>query len=297
MLDMWHTLLENLFKNASWRDVLSKDIAPLPDGWTVETLLLALVGIPVALLALHFLRVIFIKTFSRKYRAFRALNKACEFDAGIKPRYEYKVTLTSRKQLERYDFDRFFLDEYGRNPTGLSAILTSALNNEKKYRKYKADVEQLLGVKPGDAVKIKFFDPLTVKLCKRKLKKPVVSPVFHCTAEYTSPKKQNHYSRTADYTAKQMEAIAKQYQKNQEFQTSKAYQRSLMTDSLRYDIMKRDNFRCVLCGRTANEGVKLHVDHIVPVAKGGLTVPDNLRTLCDQCNLGKSDKYDPHGAN
>ena len=301
MLDMWHTLLENLFKNASWRDVLSKDrlpgLAPLPDGWTVETLLLALVGIPVALLALHFLRVIFIKMFSRKYRAFRALNKACEFDAGIKPRYEYKVTLTSRKQLERYDFDRFFLDEYGRNPQGLSAILTSALGNEKKYRKYKADVEALLGVKPGDAVKIKFFDPLTVKLCKRKLRKPVVSPVFHCTAEYTSPKKQNHYSRTADYTAKQMEAIAKQYQKNQDFQSSKAYQRSLMTDSLRYDIMKRDNFRCVLCGRTANEGVKLHVDHIVPVAKGGLTVPDNLRTLCDQCNLGKSDKYDPRGAN
>ena len=94
-----------------------------------------------------------------------------------------------------------------------------------------------------------------------------------------------------------MEAVAKQYKKNVDFQASKAYQRSLMTDSLRYDIMKRDNFRCVLCGRTAREGVKLHVDHIVPVAKGGLTVPDNLRTLCDQCNLGKSAKYDPHGAN
>ena len=297
MLDMWHTLLQN----APWRDILSKNqipgLPPLPDGWTVETLLLAVVGIPVALIIIHFLRVVFIKMFSKKYRAFRALNKACEFDAGIKERYEYKVNLTSRKQLERYDFDHFFLEEYGRNPQGLSAILTSALGNEKKYRKYKADVEALLGVKPGDAVKIKFFDPLTVKLCKRKMRKPVVSPVFHCTAEYTSPKGKSHYSRTADYTAKQMEAIAKQYQKNQDFQSSKAYQRSLMTDSLRYDIMKRDNFRCVLCGRTANEGVKLHVDHIVPVAKGGLTVPDNLRTLCDQCNLGKSDKYDPHGAN
>ncbi|MBQ6207631.1 MAG: HNH endonuclease, partial [Oscillospiraceae bacterium] len=31
--------------------------------------------------------------------------------------------------------------------------------------------------------------------------------------------------------------------------------------------------------------------------KGGKTVPENLRTLCDQCNLGKSDKYDPKGAN
>ena len=301
MLDMWHNLLENLFADMSWKPLLTGNqipgLPPLPDGWTVETLLLLVVGIPVALIALHFLRVLFIQAFGKKYRAFRALNKACAFDAGIKPRYEYKVTLNSRKQLERYDFDRFFLDEYGRNPQGLGAILNSALSNDKKYRKYKTEVEQLLGVKPGDAVRIRFFDPLEVKLCKKRLKKPVVSPTFHCTAEYTSPKGQSHYSRNADYTVKQMEAIAKQYQKNQEFQTSKAYQRSLMTDSLRYDIMKRDNFRCVLCGRTAKEGVKLHVDHIVPVAKGGLTVPDNLRTLCDQCNLGKSDKYDPHGAN
>lgn len=47
---------------------------------------------------------------------------------------------------------------------------------------------------------------------------------------------------------------------------TKEYQRKLMTDSLRYDILKRDGFRCVICGRTANDGVKLHVDHIIPIA-------------------------------
>ena len=297
MLDMWH----NLLSGTPWQDILSKKelpgLPPLPDGWTVETLLLVVVGVPVALLLLHFVRVLLILLFGRKYHALRALNKACEFDEGIKTRYEYKVNLNSRKQLERYDFERFFLDEYGRNPHTFGAILESASNNDKKYRKYKAEVEQLLGVKLGDTVRVGFFDPLQVKLCKRHLRKPITSPVFHCTAEYTSPKGKNHYSRTADYTVKQMEAVAKQYRKNVDFQASKAYQRSLMTDSLRYDIMKRDNFRCVLCGRTAREGVKLHVDHIVPVAKGGLTVPDNLRTLCDQCNLGKSDKYDSRGPN
>ena len=64
-----------------------------------------------------------------------------------------------------------------------------------------------------------------------------------------------------------------------------------MTDSLRYDILRRDNYRCQICGITAKEGAKLHVDHIMPIAKGGKTVPDNLQTLCDRCNLGKSDKY------
>ena len=69
-----------------------------------------------------------------------------------------------------------------------------------------------------------------------------------------------------------------------------AQQRRLMTDSLRYDVMRRDGFRCKLCGMTANDGVKLHVDHIIAVSKGGKTELSNLRTLCERCNLGKSDK-------
>ena len=65
-----------------------------------------------------------------------------------------------------------------------------------------------------------------------------------------------------------------------------------MSPSLRYEIMKRDGFRCVLCGREASDGVKLEVDHILPVSKGGKTVKSNLRTLCLECNRGKSNKYD-----
>ena len=65
-----------------------------------------------------------------------------------------------------------------------------------------------------------------------------------------------------------------------------------MSPSLRYSILKRDNFRCVLCGRSAQDGVKLHVDHIVPISKGGKTIPDNLRTLCEQCNVGKGSKIE-----
>ena len=71
-----------------------------------------------------------------------------------------------------------------------------------------------------------------------------------------------------------------------------AEQRRLMTDKLRYEILKRDGFRCQICGATANDGVKLHVDHIYPVSKGGKTVPENLRTLCERCNMGKGDSIE-----
>lgn len=61
---------------------------------------------------------------------------------------------------------------------------------------------------------------------------------------------------------------------------------------LRFQILKRDNFCCVACGRSpANQmGIILHVDHVVPWSRGGETIEPNLRTLCSVCNLGRSNQ-------
>lgn len=58
---------------------------------------------------------------------------------------------------------------------------------------------------------------------------------------------------------------------------------------MRFVVMQRDKYRCRLCGLSADDGVRLEVDHKVPVAKGGKTTPENLWTLCHPCNNGKSD--------
>lgn len=58
---------------------------------------------------------------------------------------------------------------------------------------------------------------------------------------------------------------------------------------LRYQVLKRDGHRCNICGRIAGESLTLHVDHIVPYSKGGLDELNNLQTLCNECNLAKSD--------
>lgn len=61
-------------------------------------------------------------------------------------------------------------------------------------------------------------------------------------------------------------------------------QRKLMTPSLRRKIAERDGYRCQCCGKYMPDGVGLQIDHIVPVSKGGKTVPSNLQVLCSRCN-------------
>ncbi len=67
-------------------------------------------------------------------------------------------------------------------------------------------------------------------------------------------------------------------------------QRKLMTKELRKEIMERDNYTCRICGKYMPDEVGLHIDHIVPVAKGGKTVRSNLQVLCSKCNGRKSDR-------
>ncbi|WP_329781316.1 HNH endonuclease [Parolsenella catena] len=67
-------------------------------------------------------------------------------------------------------------------------------------------------------------------------------------------------------------------------------QRRLMTPALRQQIAERDNYTCQICGKYMPDGVGLHIDHIVPVSKGGKTVPSNLQVLCSKCNGSKSNR-------
>lgn len=81
------------------------------------------------------------------------------------------------------------------------------------------------------------------------------------------------------------------WQQGNKYCETQKRERRIMNDDIRYNVLKRDNFQCQLCGATAKDGAKLHVDHIIPVSKGGKTIMSNLQTLCDRCNIGKSNKW------
>lgn len=89
-------------------------------------------------------------------------------------------------------------------------------------------------------------------------------------------------ARTKKLKAIDYEATLKEYHSKN--------QRRLMTPKLRQQIKERDNYTCQICGKYMPDEVGLHIDHIVPVAKGGKTVPSNLQVLCSKCNSSKGAK-------
>ncbi len=70
--------------------------------------------------------------------------------------------------------------------------------------------------------------------------------------------------------------------------------RKRIPDRMRLEVLKRDKFTCVNCGRSPSkypeldiDVVRLELDHVVPFSKGGKDTIDNFRTLCRECNAGK----------
>jgi hypothetical protein len=64
-------------------------------------------------------------------------------------------------------------------------------------------------------------------------------------------------------------------------------QRRPLSQHVRVQVLARDKYRCLMCGRDKSE-VSLEVDHVIPVAEGGTDELSNLATLCRPCNNGKS---------
>jgi 5-methylcytosine-specific restriction endonuclease McrA len=63
-----------------------------------------------------------------------------------------------------------------------------------------------------------------------------------------------------------------------------AQRRDVIPDDVKQLVWLRDGGRCRQCGVQA----ELQFDHIIPVAMGGSSNPENLQILCGPCNRRKS---------
>ena len=219
-----------------------------------------------------------------------------EHASDLEKHYRYDISFKSKTQFENCDELKAAKNYIAEHKEEIVAVLKKCALNLEISRKYERLLEKAPPLETENPdERYRWTEERLVMEYERKIKPTI--PDFVFSFSYVSSQGRVHYEHTRTLDFYEMIAIYKQIQSDEKHKTSAQYERSQMTQTLRYDVMKRDHFRCVLCGRSADDGVKLHVDHIVPVAKGGKTVMSNLRTLCEDCNRGKRDKYDENGEN
>lgn len=121
---------------------------------------------------------------------------------------------------------------------------------------------------------------------------PIEVPYPEYVFEYVSAGGNSSQRASITLNSRTIDALAETMAEKIRYRKSAAGQRALMTARLRTQIKSRDQYTCRYCSVSlaAEPHLLLEVDHVLPLSKGGLSVPANLQTLCWRCNRAKSNK-------
>lgn len=212
------------------------------------------------------------------YKKLVALNQKYSFRKYIGILEYTKRTNAKKYNSREYAFDVFVKEIILPNISNYEDLIKIVEYNKPLYKTYLQEYTQL----------ICFAETLAEKdLCEEKKAKPCVEPIFVVTLFYTYY--QEHRSNKYNFSIVDIVKAVDDAKRISANRTAAQVERSIMSDRLRFLVLKRDNFTCKMCGKKAIDGAELEVDHIVPVSKGGKTDLSNLQTLCKRCNRGKGD--------
>lgn len=214
-------------------------------------------------------------------------------------RYEFVDRVNSKAKYDRYDLRAFFLQSIMTRETEVRQGIDARLRDASYYAEYAVLYAQI-GTRLGRSASERLGAEKYCKIerrhyMKQKLHQPMCLAEVRCTVTYTSPQGQNSYARALAWDFNGLclgvDEVSRIRTTRSTTQFLRKQERNKMSQSLRAQIFSRDKSRCRMCGASVDDGVTLHVDHIVPVSKGGRTVEHNLQTLCQECNLGKSNRF------
>lgn len=166
----------------------------------------------------------------------------------------------------------------------VSRFLNAKRNLDSRYKRIMSSIKPPLFILKH--YKNELLELIDVKLPRISFKFPTY--IF----QYVSAGGNSSQTTSITLNEQTIELLIEYMDEQVKYKNSAKAQRSLMTKKLREYIKRRDEYTCQSCGAsTAQQDLLLlEVDHIIPVAKGGLSTEDNLQTLCWKCNRTKSDK-------
>ncbi len=227
----------------------------------------------------------------------KKLNESINFHE-LKPIIRLKRHYDNKGNYNRIQPEYLMGAEIRDNLSYYEKVFNEIKENKKKLNLYKEQVYHLSNNEydcfSNKGALLSIYKKIEKNIFDKNILRPIVDIQFLVVMTYSSPKGQVNLSKSSTFTLNDMistyDSVSRTYLERDFYDMISLVERGKVSDSMRYDVFKRDNFRCVICGASSKHGVRLHVDHIIPIAKGGKSTMDNLQTLCERCNVGKSDK-------
>jgi hypothetical protein len=229
------------------------------------------------------------------------LNKDYAFNSDFDKHYRYDERVEYKAKLDQFDFESYLMYKAENNKQFFEDLIQKLDFNTNLYKKYDSKYKELIthfNVKNTKKylVSLNRFLSVEANIVEKNKLKPRLDSEIEIIVRYTSPRGRNSYSSKATYRYYEIKTFYLEMLDSVAKRSTRSYQmkveRAKMSASVRYQVLVRDKATCQICGASKKDGVILHVDHILPVAKGGKSTLDNLRTLCDRCNLGKKDRIE-----
>lgn len=228
----------------------------------------------------------------------------------INERYNFKEILKRKRSIIEREYSRKSLDRVTassiikyhieNNIDSFRTDIENAIYNINLLEDYNKEVKKLADYESNNESKYsqKKFKKIENRVFNSLIhKKEDFQITLKLEVYYQSNGGRVNENRKGKYNFEQLIEFYNEWQNGNKYEETKKQERKIMNDDIRYNVLKRDNFTCQICGSTAKDGAKLHVDHIIPIARGGKTVMSNLQTLCERCNMGKSDKINEEDNN
>lgn len=187
--------------------------------------------------------------------------------------------------------DKVTIDEYNERGKFHSTTLTRRFGNWFKSLE-KAGLKKTRNLNIPDEELFKNIEEVWIKIGRQPRYQEMIKPL----SKFSSGTYEKRYGTWRKALGKFVEFInSEQIKPNKIIEkrleiTSRHKTKRDINWRLRFLVMRRDNFKCVVCGRSpaTNPEIILHIDHILAWERGGETVYTNLQTLCSICNIGKS---------
>lgn len=232
---------------------------------------------------------------STKLRELMKLNSSTKFHTNIPDQVKLFDSVNTKSKIDNYKLNDAVFETFISEIDKFRTIIENSEDNNENYRGYEKTFKRIYNTKTQFSEN-KLIEIENSLLNQNKKSRPVTHPTLKFTVRYTTPAGQRTYEKYLEYSYQDIvdefdDALSEiEYRESKEH--FKKLQRKKVTTSMRFEVFKRDDYRCQICGASSSkdQNVTLHLDHIIPVSKGGETVVSNLQTLCSHCNLGKSDK-------